>query len=658
MRQRLNELRNVLIAALVIQAGVLLFCRFVLNRGVFAAGIILVIEAVMMVFSYDKYVSATEEETVHISEVLKDSSQDAFLYGEVGMVQYDEEYIITWMSELFYERGISRVGTKLLSWIPEAEDLMSGSADTATVTLDDKTYQITRRPDAPVLFFKDITALNNYRVAYQEGMPVIGMASLDNYEESTQYEDESVVSAINVGVRTPLTEYCKSHGILLRRISNSRYLLILNEKIFAELAADRFSVLGTVRKAAQKQDVAITLSMAFARGTENYSALDEMVGNLLDLAQSRGGDQVAVQVYGDEVRYFGGSTEATEKRSRVRVRVMAHTLRDMIARSSNVIICCHRQADFDSIGSAIGIARAAASLKRPVVVIARTGGVEEKLSKVLSEHEQELSEDVRFVTESEALNQLHEDTLVVLVDHSSISISNGPKVIEQASRIAVIDHHRRGTEMGYKPTLVYIETSASSAVELVTELLQYLSNRITLTELEATIMLAGMIVDTHHFRDRTGARTYDAAAALRRMGADPQQAEEFLKESFDAFEQRTSVLNMSERYSSGVVIIPVQGMELTRAMMSQAADTMMNIEDVHAAFVISDTTEGNTAISARSDGSVNVQVIMEAMNGGGHLTAAATQRERCDIQALKQELTEQLDAYFKEAEQDESHTEK
>ena len=489
-------------------------------------------------------------------------------------------------------------------------------------------------------------------------MSVVGMASLDNYEESTQYEDETVVSAINVAVRSPLTEYCKNHGIMVKRVNNYRYLLLLNEKIFNDLAADRFSILNTVRRAAQKQDVSITLSMAFARGTENYQELDDMVTRLMDLAQSRGGDQVAVQVAGEDVKYFGGSSEAAEKRSRVRVRVMAHTLRELISRSSNVIICGHKEADFDCIGSAIGMAKVAQALRRPAAIIARTGGIEEKLAQVMSDHKDELRQELNFVTESEALNQLQENTLVIMVDHHNVRQSNGARVLEQAKNVVIIDHHRRSSEMGVKPVLVYIEAGASSACELVTELIPYISNRAEITELEATIMLAGMTVDTGHFRVRTGARTYDAASTLRRYGADPLQVDEYLKDSYEQFAQKAAVMNMSERMDRGVVIAPVRGMILSRSMMSQAADNLLEIQGVEAAFVLANNTDGETAISARSAGRINVQRIMEKMQGGGHMTAAAMQRPRTDIDEVRKELIDTIEEYFREVQQNESNSEK
>ena len=396
--------------------------------------------------------------------------------------------------------------------------------------------------------------------------------------------------------------------------------------------------------------------MAFAKGSSNFAELDETVTKLMDLAQTRGGDQVAIQVVGEDVKYFGGSTEAAEKRSRVRVRVMAHALRDLIQHSSNVIICGHKNADFDCIGSAICLSKMASAFNKPVSIIAKTGGIEEKLDAAMKENEKELAEDITFVTEGEAINQLKDDTLVIMTDHHNILQSNGAKLLEMAERIVVIDHHRRSTDMGVKPILIYIEAGASSTCEILTEMIPFVSSKVDISELEATFMLAGMTIDTRKWRERTGVRTYDAASALRKLGADPQVAYDYLKDTYDEFVLKSAIMNASERYPDGIVIAAVENEKITRSIMSQVADSLLSIQDVKAAFVIAqDKSTGINSISARSNGEINVQAIMEAMHGGGHMTAAATQRKDATVKELKEELINIIEQQKKEAE-DESNS--
>lgn len=655
MKAKLSRLKKLMVAAIAIQAALLLLCGLVFHMDVVTSALVLIAESVLLYIAFYRFEDAYLEESTGVRNILGTAAQEAYLYGGVGIVIYDENYNITWMSDLFKERGLEKIGERLTSWLPEVKDILSGDSDTTSVQLDDKIYRIRRKNDVPMLFFLDVTEVSRYREKFNDDRIVVGMADFDNYEESLQFADESEAALISAAVRTPLTEYCSAHGILIKSLSNHRYLLVLNEKIFNELANDRFSILNKVRAAAQKQEVAVTLSMAFARGTDDFDELDDMVVSLMDLAQTRGGDQVAVRVFGEDVRYFGGSTEAAEKRSRVRVRVMAHTLRELIMKSDNVIIAGHKNADFDCFGSAFALAKMVETLKKPVCIIAKTGGVEEKLAAAMEMNKEELAKEFSLVTESEAMNQLRNNSLVIMTDHHNLKQSNGARVAENAKKVVVIDHHRRSTEMGIRPVLVYIEAGASSACELVTEMIPYISTRVDISETVATFMLTGMTIDTNHWHVRTGARTYEAASALRKFGADPQLANEYLKDTYEEFSLKSNVVASAERYPKGVVVAVSDAKALTRSLMSQSADSLLEIQGVEAAFVIANS-ENETCISARSAGRINVQTIMEKMHGGGHMTAAAMQRSKTSLEAIKKELLAAIDEYWNEEAEDESNS--
>ena len=656
MQQKMNRIKQLVFVALAIQLAVVILLQLIFKLNILPGILVLIAEALIAVYLIEFFQSANEEESIGLEKYLGGSYADAYLVGGVGMMNYDENYVITWQSELFKERGLDRIGSKLLTWLPETNDIISGETEKVNVQIDQYVYEVSKRENAPTIFFKDITLLDKYRGKYNEEHVVLGLASFDNYEESTMYADDADIANINATIRTPLNEYFQQYGVFSRRLNNNRYLLVLNERIYREIAADRFSILNIVRKASQKAEVAITLSLAFAKGSSNFAELDETVTKLMDLAQTRGGDQVAIQVVGEDVKYFGGSTEAAEKRSRVRVRVMAHALRDLIQHSSNVIICGHKNADFDCIGSAICLSKMASAFNKPVSIIAKTGGIEEKLEAAMKENEQELAEGVTFVTEGEAINQLKDDTLVIMTDHHNILQSNGAKLLEMAKRIVVIDHHRRSTDMGVKPILIYIEAGASSTCEILTEMIPFVSSKVDISELEATFMLAGMTIDTRKWRERTGVRTYDAASALRKLGADPQVAYDYLKDTYEEFALKSAIMNASESYPDGIVIAAVENEKITRSIMSQVADSLLSIQDVKAAFVIAqDKSTGINSISARSNGEINVQAIMEAMHGGGHMTAAATQRKDATVKELKEELINIIEQQKKEAE-DESNS--
>ena len=656
MRLKMEKIKKIIYSLLIIQASALFIICYLKSEVNVLAILILIAEAIISLTVLSDFDEAYKSGYAEVREELGDTSVEAMRAGGVGIVMYDDDYVVTWMSDLFKERSIEHVGDRVLGWIPEADDLIAGKSDSVTITLDDKTYRVSRREDAQVLIFTDVTKLVTLQQKYNDQLLVLGLASFDNYDESVQFEGEADATNISATVRAPLVEYFNMHHVLMKRLNNSKYLLILNEKAFQSMVNDHFSILSKIRKVSMKMDVSITLSMAFAMGSSEYDVLDEMTANLMDLAQTRGGDQVAVQAVGKDVKFYGGSSEANERRSRVRVRVMSHALRDVILKSSNVIICGHKIADFDCIGSALGLSRMVTALGKPVSIIAKTGGIEEKLSAALKMNMDELKEEFNFITDSEALNQLQDKTLVIMTDHHTIKQSNGAKVLEQAKKIVVIDHHRRATEMGVKPMLVYIEAGASSACELVTEMIPYISNKTDISDTVASLMLTGMVVDTQRWRVRTGARTYEAAAALKEMGADVSKSNAWLKDTFDEFAIKTEVATSAERYDHGVVIASVENKVLSRSLISQVADSLLDLQGVRAAFVISNSSENETGISARSDGTINVQMIMESMGGGGHMTAAAIQKTKVKVADMKKDLLDAIDQYFMEESDDESNS--
>lgn len=643
MKEKLSQIQRMAAIVIGFELIVTIALGTVFKMTIWPMILVIVVEVVLLVWCFDYLEKSALEETTTIERVLGKSAMDGYRLAKLGMVVYDENYVVIQMSDLFKDLGIDRIGYKLLSWIPEANDLLSGAADISYVSLDGRVYELTRQEEEPIIFFKDVTDLNQLKDQLKQEKIVIAIAHFDNYEESTLYADEGDIAFINASIRTPLNVYAQEHKMFLRRLSNNRYLMVLNEKIYEELVEDKFSILRTIRKAANAVDVSITLSMAFAKGTSNFLELDEMVTKLLDLAQTRGGDQVAIQTKGEEVQFFGGSSEATEKRSRVRVRVISHALRDLILNSSNVIVAGHKDADFDCIGSALAVAKMTMSLGKDTSIIAKTGGLEEKVSAALEQHLSEFEEEgIHFISENEALNELREETLVIMVDHHNVQQSNGSKVEEQANKVVIIDHHRRSSEMGVKPILMYIEAAASSANELVSEMIPYVAPKADISPLDASFMMAGMIIDTRQWRVRTGSRTYDAASIIRSYGGDPQVAYGYLKETYEEFQLKNQVMSNAERYEGGIVIALVSQKRISRSMMSQIADQILSVQGSEAAFVIANDEQGLSCISARSNGNVNVQRIMEKLGGGGHLSAAAVQRNDLSIEDLKTQLIQQI----------------
>lgn len=658
MKERLEHVKIELAVLFSVQVAIALILEFVF-RVRFAAWLLVfvAIDAIFVVWVMYLYREAEANQEYSIKQVVTDNVADAIAYGDVGLVAYDQNYVIVWMSDLFIQREVNYVGEKITMWIPEINLLFQDEVDQITVEFEGYRYQVQRRNEEQVLLFKDVTEISLLQGHYDDEKVVIGMIHMDNYNETVQYEDEQKIALINSNLRQRVLDWCKKYNMLVRRIRSDRFVVVLNEAIYQQAARDHFSILQEVRKEAANLEVAITLSMAFARGTSNYSELDKMVNDLLELAQNRGGDQVAARKVGEDIKFMGGSTEAQEKRSRVRVRVMAQTIRNMIESSSNVIIIGHKEMDFDCMGAAIGMSRIVSACGKDAYIVALDTTIEGKLKQCLYRFNDDLIAVHRFVNEDEALERMNASTLVIAVDHHAVGLSNAPRVLERSKKTMVIDHHRRKTDDNIQAVLVYVETSASSATELVTEFMQYQPERIEITETEANIMFAGMLVDTNHFRSRSGSRTFEAAAELRKMGADPLEADDLLKDTYKEFELRTRILSYSERIFENFVIAPIETDEIfTRTMLSQAADYLLSIQNVLASFVIAKIDEETVAISARSSGEVNVQILMEKMNGGGHFTGAAMQRKGSTVEAVTDELVNVLADYIKEVASHESNT--
>lgn len=650
MEDKYHKIKTAVAVYLGIEIVTLIFFYYLYGFSSILTPLIAVaVNAAALILIVAYFLRQTEMRVLGISRILGSEAKDAFDFGQIGIVTYDDDYTITWMSELFEERNINKIGKKSTMWLPELNELFQGDTETVRVQIEKSTYEVQRKDDAQILFFKDVTKEHDLELDYEESKVVLGLVHLDNYEETIQYEEEQMIALINTKIRQRVIEWANSKNMVVRRLKNDRFLIVLNEKIFKELVDERFSIMNDVRKTSQDMDVAITLSMAFARGSKDFSKLDEMLNSLLELAQSRGGDQVAIKKYGEDVKYFGGNSEAQEKRSRVRVRIMAQTMRDLIEHSSNVIIVGHKEMDFDCMGAAISMSRIVQLYDKQVCILCKTGGIEAKLQNAMKLFKDDLNKRHLFVSEMEAMNQLRDETLVIMVDHHTAAISNGSQVLNNANRIAIIDHHRRASELDISPIFAYIEAGASSASEMITELLPYQAHNVDIDSDEATIMLAGIFIDTTRFKMRTGSRTFDAASQLRKLGADPIVVDDLLKDEYNDFEKKTSILKYCEKSDNGIIIVPVKAAKpLSRSLISQAADQILAIREVEAVFVIAMIDERTCAISARSNGQINVQVIMERMNGGGHRTGAALQRENGTVEGLKEELKTVLQQYFNE----------
>lgn len=614
--------------------------------------LMLLVNIVMIVWIIYRFQSEKESRDIDISRILGNDAKDALNFGEIGIITYDEGYVATWINDVLSERKINVVGKKLSTWIPEVNQLFQDDVDEVIGKDHDRIYEITRKDNAQVLYVRDVTDFTELKNKYAQESLVVGLLQLDNYIELQQYEDEAKMALINTNLRQPVLDWAKKFGMFVRRLRSDRFLVILDERIYTEIVRDRFSILNDIRTAAEEIDVSVTLSMSYAHGTTDYRLLDQMVNDLLELAQSRGGDQVAVKKYGENVKYFGGNSEAKEKRSKVRVRVMAQAIKEATLEAERVFILGHKEMDFDCMGAAIGVSRLCNAYEVPAYIVSKSGGIEGQLQEALQLYHDHLSERHTFLDDEKASRMITDKDLVIVVDHNSPNQCGAPLTLEAAEQVMIIDHHRRGENFIDNPLLIYIESSASSVCELITEFLPYQSNKVNLSEEEATLMYTGILVDTNRFKMRTGSRTFEAAAYLRKIGINAMQAENMLKENFDEFEEQTNIMKYAKIYQKQMMIAAVTDPRVFhRTIMSKVADQLLNIKGIEASFVIAYTGTDIVAISSRSKGSVNVQVIMEKMNGGGHFSAAALSREQAKVSDMETELKKTIDQYLIEQEE-------
>ncbi len=651
MLDKFEKYKTRLIGIGVLELVVLLVFHVFIEKYLFVVQYLLILVNLLLIFViFAGSLKLYQERVLRVSRVLGRESGEMFAFGRLGVLTYDEDGTISWMSELFDDYDLNHIGENINDVFPMVKPIMRDSKVSQLVHIGDVIFEVSQLSSKGVLAFQEKTEVGELKGKIESSSVVLGFAHLDNYEETTAYEEEQTIANIDMNIRQVFVDWATENAMLVRRLRPDRYLLLLNEEIYQRINKERFEIINTIRKEARDLDSNITLSLAFARKSDNYRELEEMANKALELAQSRGGDQAAINTKAEAMRYFGGSVETIEKRSKVRVRLVAQNLGELISQSTKVLILGHQMMDFDCMGSALGLDAITKVYGVDSYIILKEGDIESKLNETISEKREELMKHHQFITPEEALNLCDETALLVMVDHHNTQQSQVPKLIERANNIVVIDHHRRTGEFTFKPKINYIEASASSASELMVELLPYHKHNVGISALAATIMYTGVLVDTNRFRNRTGSRTFEAVSVLRKYGADLVKVEDMLRDEYEDFELKNKVLSGSEQFNQGYIIASYKEGELSRTLMSQVADEILEVRNVEASFVVSFVREDTIAISARSKGDLNVQRVMELMGGGGHFTGAATQIVGLTINEVVEMLKKSINQVKEEVE--------
>lgn len=501
------------------------------------------------------------------------------------------------------------------------------------------------------MYLFDETALRIALKEVDDQSLAVGMIYLDNYEEALESVEEVRRSLLIALIDRKVNKYIAALDGICKKIEKDKYLVILRKKAIAQLQESRFDLLDDVKTVNIGNEMAVTISMGIGLDGLTYAQNYEFARNAIDLALGRGGDQAVVKSP-ENITYYGGKSQQVEKNTRVKARVKAHALKEIITSKDKVLIMGHRLADVDSFGAAVGIYRIAKTLDRKAHIVLNdiTTSVQ-PLAEMFSNNP-EYDEDM-IVNSQQALEAAGGNAVLVVVDVNKPSITECPDLLKYCKSIVVLDHHRQGTEVIENATLSYVEAYASSACEMVSEILQYTVDNIKIRSEEADCMYAGIVIDTNNFMTKTGVRTFEAAAFLRRNGADVTRVRKLFREDATEYKAKADAVSQAEIYRNfyAISICTNEEVQSPTIIGAQAANELLNIKGIKASFILTEY-QNQIYVSARSIDEVNVQVIMERLGGGGHMNVAGCQMEGTSIAEAIVVIKNTIDTMIQEGELD------
>ena len=479
----------------------------------------------------------------------------------------------------------------------------------------------------------DETDLVDLRIQKENSRFVVGLIYMDNYDEAMESVEEVRRSLLEALIDRKINQYINGFNGIVKKLEKDKFFFIIKKENLDSAISVRFDILEDVKTVNIGNEMSITLSIGIGYGSENLARNYELARMAMDMALGRGGDQAVVKTE-DDIRYFGGKAQTVEKQTRVKARVKAHAFKELLENKDKVIIMGHKMLDMDAFGAAIGIWRIATHLNKKAYIL--RSDVNPSVRPMIEKFKApEYPEDL-FMSEEKALNSLTNDSLVVVVDVNRPSITEGPSLLKKAKNIVVLDHHRQSSEIITNATLSYVETFASSACEMVSEIVQYISDDIKLKTLEADAMYAGIVIDTQNFNVQTGVRTFEAAAFLKRSGADVTRVRKMFREDATDYLAKAEAIHNAEIYENYYAISECDSANTASPTLvcAQAANDLLNIKGIKASFVLT-LYNDVIYISARSMDEVNVQTIMEKLGGGGHRSVAGAQIKEGSIEDAK-----------------------
>ncbi|MBO5070657.1 MAG: DHH family phosphoesterase [Roseburia sp.] len=587
-----------------------------------------------------------------------------------ALLDYNAKFL--WMNEQFswligknrdYHKSVTSIFPVLNKELLQRND----EVESIRLSLDDKDYRVTMRriyfdsmtqgstmvsldeseEYLTAIYLFDETEMNRYIRENEEQRLVAGLVYIDNYDEALDSIEDVKRSLLVALIDRKVNKYFTGIDALVRKIEKDKYFVVFKKKYLDQLREDRFSLIEDVKNVKVGNEMAVTLSIGLGVGAESYMKNYEHARACIDLALGRGGDQVVVRE-GDDISYYGGKTKQVERNTRVKARVKALALREIIESREHVVIMGHKISDVDSLGAAIGVYCAAREMgKKAQIVLNEITSSLRPLLECFSV-ERGYPADM-FIKNEDALLITNRNTLVMVVDVNRPSYTECPELLKRTETVCVFDHHRQGSELIENPVLSYVEPYASSACEMVAEVLQYFSENIRLEPCEADCIYAGILIDTNNFMTKTGVRTFEAAAYLRRAGAEVTRVRKMLRNDMSNYKARAEAVRSAEVYRGvfAISVCPAEGLDSPTIVGAQVSNELLDIVGIKASFVLTDY-QGKIYVSARSIDEINVQLIMERLGGGGHSNVAGAQLSGCNVAQAKRMLMSTLDEMLKE----------
>lgn len=597
----------------------------------------------------EKYLNRTD---ITIASIFGNEVSPVFEFGDIVILVYNEVDEVIWVSQTTLLKKDDVLGQRIYDLIPDFDDLaVLENSQSIFTELGGKTFQIEINTGLKVVYLKDVSAKVIQDAKVEQERPFIGHVVIDNYQDVIISLGEADFVLYVTEVKEAIMNWAKKYNLFIRSYGNDSFLIVGEEMNYQAIMQDNFSIVDEVRKSTSQSDNPLTISIGIGKGnTTSILRTSELSYMALNMALSRGGDQVVVNVFGKPLEYYGAKNEVKQTRSHVRGRVLATSLANLIKTSKNVLIMGHKNMDFDALGASMGVWAICKNLKAKAYFVYEDDLVETQTKRAFKQvfSNDEISE--MSVTPAKALQLVTDQTLVVVVDTHRPDSTMQPKILDKCKEICVIDHHRKGDSFINDPIFQYHEPQSSSASELVTELIFYQTNKVNLTEEIANFLLSGICLDTKFFKSGTSGKTFEMAMILKNYQASVEIVNEFFKEEYEEMKLISSIVSSSKALYPGIFMAKGEDNDtITRTVLSKVAEEILSTKGIQAVFVVGKTNQNEVSISARSLTDFNVQIIMESLGGGGHFSKAATQLQNETIDHVCAMLEEKVRIFLRDS---------